>query len=404
MRTFLPLFSVLFIASCGGDHAADGHHGMPPPQVGVAAPIMRELATERQLTGTIEAIEVVQLNPQVSGLVTRVYVADGAEVKAGEAILDIEKAPFIAAAERASAEVARAESRAHIANLQLQRGKNLVADKVISVQQFDDLEAAVKIAGADVAAAKAALVTAQLDLGYTKVSAPINGRIGKILTTVGNLVQGGGPVPPTYITTLVSLDQVYVTFDVDENTWNVLGGKLRASLTGGEPVPVAVGLIGENGHPHLGKVVFVDNRIDQGSGSIRVRAKLENRDRQLTPGAFARVRLQIAPPKPVILVHERAILSQINTRYVYTVGDDQKTQMRPIRLGESVGALRIVEEGLSTTDSVVVIGHAKLFMPNMQIAPQPANMETAIMTVPVETAPPAPGKPAESQTSEGAKP
>ena len=221
---------------------------------------------------------------------------------------------------------------------------------------------------------------------------------------MGNLVQGGGPVPPTYITTLVSLDQVYVTFDVDENTWNVLGGKLRASLTGGEAVPVAVGLIGENGHPHLGKVVFVDNRIDQGSGSIRVRAKLENRDRQLTPGAFARVRLQIAPPKPVILVHERAILSQINTRYVYTVGDDQKTQMRPVRLGESVGALRIVEEGLSTTDSVVVIGQAKLFMPNMQIAPQPANMETAIMTVPVETAPPAPGKPAESQTSEGAKP
>jgi multidrug efflux system membrane fusion protein len=211
-------------------------------------------------------------------------------------------------------------------------------------------------------------------------------------------VQGGGPVQPTFITNIVSIDPVYVTFDVDENTWNKVGTHLRAATTGGIAVPVSVGLIGEDGHPHLGQVVFIDNRIDQGSGSIRVRAKIPNPDRQLTPGAFARVRLQIAPPKPVLLVHERAILSQINSRYVYVVDENKITQMRTVRLGESIGTLRIVDEGLSSTDQIVVVGHAKLFMPNMPVAPQTSNMETATMVSEASTATTAP------VTGESAKP
>jgi RND family efflux transporter MFP subunit len=365
----------------------------------------------KEFTGNIEAVDTVQINPRVGGLVVKVHVADGAEVKAGQPILDIDDAPLKATVARAKAELARAEARLALAKLQFERGKQLVQGQVISRQQFDDQESGVSTAEADVAAAKAALLTAELDLGYAQVTAPIAGRIGKIQTSVGNLVQGGGPVPPTYITTLVSVDPVYVTFDVDEQTWQQTGGRLRAATTGGEAMKVAVALMGETGFPHVGHVVFVNNQIDGSSGAIRVRATVANPDRRLTPGAFARIRLETGPARPVVLIHERAVLSQLNTRYVLGVTPDGATSFRPVQLGDSVGHLRIVEQGLSADDRIAVLGLAKVFYPGMHIAPQEASMETLEVAQPAG-APAAAGHPETSKSgaspapkpSDGAKP
>ncbi len=403
MRHIVPALAVLgalTLTGCG-DSAPHGGHHMPPPQVGVASPITRELAPVKEMTGSIEAIEVVELNPRVSGVVTKVHVADGAEVKAGDPVLDIDDLPLKAAVARAQAQVASAEARLALAKLQLERGKRLVQDQVISRQLFDDQEAAVQTADADLAAAKAAALTAGLDLGYSRVCAPISGRIGKIQTTVGNLVQGGGPVPATHLTTLVSVDPAYVTFDVDEGTWQQVGGRLRASAAGGEAIAVNVALMGETGFPHRGQVVFVDNRIDSGSGAIRVRARIANADRRLTPGAFARVRMETGPARPVVLIHERALQSQLNTRYVMGVGADGVTAFRPVRLGAHIGDMRVVEEGLSPQDRIVVVGLAKIFYPGMPVSPVPASMETLEFATP----PAAPGAPTEvKDAKEVAKP
>ena len=407
----LALVAALTLAACGGGqppgaHGAGGHQ-MPPPQVGVAAPISRELAPVKEMTGTIEAVETVYLSPQVSGPVVKVHVADGAEVKVGDAILDIDNRPFIAAVARAQAELARTEAQLSLAKLQFERSKRLVDGQVISRQQFDDTQSAVQTNDAAVASAKAALITAELDLGYARITAPIAGRIGRITATVGNQVQGGGPVQPTNITTLVSIDPIYVSFDVDEGTWQQVSARLRAGATGGATVPVTVGLMGEQGHPHQGHVVFVDNRIDGTSGAIRVRAKLPNPDRSLTPGAFARVRLETGAAKPVVLVHERAILSQLNTRYVLGVKDTGETVFRPVQLGAAVGGLRIVEKGLSPQDRIVVVGLAKVFYPGMKVAPVAASMETLEMATPPAEAPSAAAKSADATaptTTEGTKP
>jgi RND family efflux transporter MFP subunit len=414
---YLVIAVSLSIAGCGSDQQhGDGGHQMPPPQVGVAAPIARDLAPTKELTGAIEAVETVQVNPQVSGMVVKVHVADGAEVKAGDPILDIDDRPFVAAVARAKAELARAEAQLALAKLQFERSKRLVDGQVISRQQYDDNQAAVQIGEAAVAAAKAALITAELDVGYARITAPIAGRIGKVAATVGNQVQGGGPVQPTAITTLVSIDPIYVAFDVDEGTWQQVGPRLRAAAGGGPAVPVSVGLMGEQGHPHQGTVVFVDNRIEDTSGAIRVRAKLPNPDRSLTPGAFARVRLETGAVKPVVLVHERAILSQLNTRYVLGVKETGETVFRPVRLGAAVGDLRIIEDGLSPQDRLVVVGLAKVFFPGMPVTPVPASMETLEMAMPPGGAPQAPAgssaptaalkadDTAAPATTEGAKP
>jgi multidrug efflux system membrane fusion protein len=342
----------------------------------VASPIQRELPVVRELSGKIEAILAVDLKPRVSGVVEKVLVRDGVEVKAGDIILEIDDKPFVAAVAKAQADLERAQSRLHQAELQLTRGKQLVQEKAVSQQAYDDEQTAVETARADLAAARANLDVAQLDLGYTKVVSPIDGRIGKVVTTVGNLVQGGGPVPATLIATILSVNPVYAVFDVDETTWHQVGAHLRASATAGPNVPVDVGLNGETGYPHKGTVVFADNQIDTASGSIRIRASLDNADRSLTPGAYARVQLQIEAPKHTLLINERAVMAKLTTRFVYVVGENGITQFRPVQLGDAVGPLRIINGGLGPTDTIVVNNLAKIFYPGAPVAPVPASMET----------------------------
>lgn len=364
---------------------------MPPTKVGVAAPLGKTLPVTRELTGRIEAMQVIDLRTRVGGIITEVLVADGAFVKAGDVLFKIDEAPLRATLARAEADVARTAARHGLAKKIMIRLQQMLNDKIVSQQGFDDAQSALAAANADQAAAAASLESAKLDLGYATITAPISGRLGKILANAGNLAQASGPAPGTLLATLVSIDPIYVAFDLDEGTWRALGPHLRASADahgqGAAAVPVHVGLPGETGHPHVGTVTFVDNQIDGGSGSIRIRAAIPNTDQLLTPGAFARVELEVAPPRPVLLVNERAILAQLTTRYVYVVDEHGITAIRPLQLGETIGALRVVNSGLAPTDQIAVNNLSKIFSPGMPVVALPASMETTDNNAPADAAP-----------------
>ncbi len=375
----LPLVGTLLaLAACGKPPAAGG--GFPPPPVGVAAPLAKELPVTREFTGRIEAIQSVDLRTQVGGTILAVLVRDGAPVTQGQLLFQIDEAPLKAALAQAKAEVARGEAGLTQAKQQFERAKKLVADRIVSQQAYDDAESTLATATAVQAAAAATLERAELDLGHARITAPITGRMGRVLATVGNLAQASGPAPGTLLGTIVATDPVYAVFDLDENLWRRIGDRLRKSAdaqgAGDVAVPVDVALAGETGFPHAGAVTFVDNQIDTASGAIRVRATLADPAGVLTPGAFARIRLQTDPPRPVVLINERAVLAQLTTRYVLTVDDKGATAFRPVQLGETAGNLRVVLDGLAPTDRIAVNNLTKIFFPGMPVSPVPASMET----------------------------
>ncbi len=389
MRSLPILAAIVLIAGCGGPPEMPQ---MPPPEVGVAAPISRELPVERVLSGRIEAVETVELSPQVSGIVLQVYAADGASVKAGDPILEIDPAPFKAALARAEAGVAQAEAGLRLTTDTRDRNAKLVTDHIVSQQVFDDSVTAVMAADAGLAAAKAALTTARLDLTYTTLRAPISGRLGTVRTSTGNIVQGGGGFPPSVVTSLVTVDPVHATVNLDEETYRRMSPRLATSVAGGEPVHIRVGLAGEDGLPHTGKVTFVDNQIDAQSGSIRLRATIPNPNGLLTPGAFARVGIEIEAPRPVLLVNEQAIQAQLATRFALVVDDQGMTSFRPVQLGAAHGVLREVT-GLAAGERIVATNLAKVFFPGMPVKPSPVDMETLQAPQSPAAAPAAPVEP-----------
>lgn len=387
----LILASALLLVACGGSPPPPPMQ-MPPPPVGVASPIAKDLPVLSEVTGRIESPQVIALRPQVGGAITQVLVADGASVTAGQLLFTLDAAPWQAIVVRSEAEIARAEARSNQAKLQFERAKKLVADQVVSPQVFEDAESALRIAEADVAATRAALVSARIDLEHTRISAPSAGRIGQVQAVAGNLAQANGPAAGTLLAVLNSVDPVDVAFDLDEAVWAKLGEQLRlasdavGAAAHAQPgaverararaFPVRVALSSESGFPHIGSVRFVDHKIDPATGTIRVRATLPNPGGKLTPGAFARVQIELEPPRPVLLVNERAVLAQLATRYVLTVDDKGVTAFRPVQLGVSIDGLRLVVGGLGPTDRIAVNNLSKIFFPGMPVTPVPADMQT----------------------------
>ncbi|MBA2481317.1 MAG: efflux RND transporter periplasmic adaptor subunit, partial [Planctomycetes bacterium] len=390
------LSSALALAACGKPHAAAPAGGMPPPpQVGVASPVKQMLPVVRELTGQVESAAVVELRPRVHGVVERVLVADGAEVAAGQAVLQLDHQPFDAALQVAEANLARADALLAQARQQFTRAEELMPQRAIAQQEFDDLRSTLKAVEAQRAAADAAILTARLDVGYTTIASPIAGRIGKINTTLGNLVQSG----QSLLATVVGMDPIEIAFDIDEKTWHAVSARLRAAEAGGAKVRVWAGIDGESGFPHEGAVGYAENRIDPASGSMRLRARFANADRSLTPGAFARVRFEVAPERPVLVINDQALQSQLALRYVLVVGADGVTQFRPVQLGEPVGGnLHVVASGLGPDDRIVVTGLAKIFFPGMTVVPMPVSMLDPV------PAPGAHGAPAEAPHVDGSAP
>src|SRR3569832_843562 len=295
------------LSGCGrNDAAANAAAGMPPPQVTVAQVLQKQVTEFDEFTGRFEAIDRVEVRPRVNGYISSVNFTEGSEVKKGDVLFVIDKRPYAAELKRAQAQLNQAKSALTLARSEKVRATNLLAQHAISQEEYDTRTSGDEQAEANVQLAEAALETAQLNMTYTKVTSPINGRVSRANITLGNLVTNG----QTLLTTVVSLDPIYVRFDGDEQAFlrSEKEAKDNAAAGGKEPAaPVLVGLADEPGFPHAGVMVFQDNEIDPQTGTIRIRAKLDNHDRAFTPGLFARMRLMGARKYDALLINDSAM-------------------------------------------------------------------------------------------------
>lgn len=374
------------LAGCSGE-AAPGAAMPPPPAVSVAPVLVKEVARWDEFTGRVEAVETVELKPRVSGYIERVNFTEGQEVAAGDVLFVIDQRPYRAAFNRAAANLARARARAGLAETEAARAQKLADQHAISTEELDQREAAMAQAKADVDAAEAAVEIAQLDLEFTKVRAPIDGRAGRALVTAGNLV--ATQPNATLLTTIVSLDPVYVYFDTDEQTYlryNQLARSGRRPSSRAGSIPVRVGLADDEGYPYSGTVDFMNNRVDPETGTIRVRAVLDNADRVFTPGLFARVKVLGSGRFEAMLIDEKAVLTDQDRKYVYVLGPENRAVRKDIVPGEMIEGLRVVRNGLKHSDRVIVHGVQKVFVPGMPVNAQEIAMGDPPAPAPIKTA------------------
>jgi multidrug efflux system membrane fusion protein len=335
--------------------------------VSVAAVIERQVVQWDAFSGRLEAVGGVDVRSRVAGTIESIHFAPGALVNKGETLIVIDPKPFAAEVARAEAAVAAAQARLALTASELTRAKALLEDRAVSQREFDERSNAQREAQAALQGAQAALDVARLNLGYTRITAPIAGRVSRAEVTVGNLVPGGagGPV----LTSIVSVSPIYATFEADERTYlkYANGGGLR---TVQKQLPIQLGLANEDGYPRIGQVEFIDNKLDPQSGTIRLRAVFDNRDGRLTPGLFARLRMSSADDARALLVTDRAIGTDQHKKFVYVVGDDNKVEYREVKLGPNTDAgLRVVQEGLSAGERIVVNGLQRV-RPGAVVAPQ----------------------------------
>ncbi|MEW7848217.1 efflux RND transporter periplasmic adaptor subunit [Massilia aurea] len=367
LRVIIAALAIAGLAGAGLTGCADANSDDAPAAAAPAAPpvtsavvVQRAVTETQEFSGRLEAIEVVSIRPRVSGYITAVNFKPGAEVKKGDVLFVIDPRPYQAEADRTKAVAAAAQARADLARLELQRAERLVADKAIAQRELDERSAGQKELDASVRAAQAEHETARLNLAYTRVTSPIDGRVSKAEITLGNLVDA-----TAVLTSVVSLERIYASFDGDESTYLRVSRRTHA----GQPVDVKVGLAGEPGFPHSGKLEFVDNQLDSRSGSVRMRATLANADRALAPGLFARVQIAGGAPTQQILIVDRAINTDQDRKFVYVVDKDGKAEYRSVKLGPLDDGLRIVREGLKPGEKVVVSGLQRV-RPGAPIAAQ----------------------------------
>lgn len=369
---------VLSLAGCtgGGEAQAAAPAGAPPaPPVSVAAVVSKKVLELQEFSGRIEAVESAQIRARVPGIIDAVKFKPGALVKKGDVLFVIDPRSYQAEAARLEAAVASSRAKAEHAAAELERSKLLKADNAISARDFEERAANARQLAANAKADEASLAVARLNLDYAVVRAPISGRIGKAEVTEGNLVDSS-----VVLTSIVSIDPVYVSFDGDEATFLQLGALARQGAAG---VKVQMGLANEAGFPHEGKLDFVDNRIDPVSGTVRMRAVLRNGDAALTPGLFARVQVGSDSGKgDALLINDTAIGTDQNRKYVYVVGADNKAEYRVVQLGPLVDGLRVARSGLKPGERIVVNGLQRV-RPGAPIAPEVVPMATAAASAPV---------------------
>ena len=356
----LALAATMTLTGCGSNAAAQAAAAPPPPQVDVAQVVSRQVTEFDEFTGRFEAIQRVEIRPRVSGYISSVNFTEGREVKKGDVLFVIDPRPYEATFKHAKAQLDQAHSQATLAKSERERATKLLQSHAISQEEWDSRVASLEQADANVEAAQAALDSAALDLSFTRVTAPIDGRISRALITLGNLVTAG----QTELTTLVSLDPIYVRFDGDEQAYlkyikiarDAAQAKSKTNEAGTTGSEVMVGLANEGGYPHQGVMVFVDNELDPATGTIRGRAKLDNHDRAFTPGLFARVKLMGSNQYNALLINDSAVGTDQTVRYVLVVGADNKVEYRPVKLGPIIDGLRVVTDGVKAGETIVVSG------------------------------------------------
>jgi multidrug efflux system membrane fusion protein len=367
----LALAASLALAACDARGPQAQPAAPPPPPVSVAAALERDIVASEEFSGRIEAIEQVEVRARVTGYIESVNFRQGAEVKKGDVLFVIDPRPFQAEFARADATLANMRAQLDLARTQLARAEALLADHATSKREYDDVASRVRQLEAQARSAQAALDIARLDLSYTRVTAPISGRVSRHEVTAGNLVQGEGPNSPV-LTTIVSSNPIYAAFEADESVYLKYATPARNASA---PLPVYVGLADEDGFPRKGTLQFVDNRVDVQSGTVRMRAVLDNQDGKLTPGLYARVRLSNGTQTHrAVLVTDRAIGTDQSKRFVLVVNGDGSAQYRQVKLGRIIDGMRVIEEGLQPGELIVVNGLQRV-RPGQPITPQTVPME-----------------------------
>ncbi|MES2950880.1 MAG: efflux RND transporter periplasmic adaptor subunit [Pseudomonadota bacterium] len=344
----------------------------PAMPVSVATVVQSDVAAWDEFSGRLEAVERVDVRPRVAGTILAVHFREGALVKKGDLLLTIDPAPYAADVQRAQAQVGAAQAKAAQAKGEQERSQRLWSEQAISKREFDERANGQLEADANLRAAQAALQTAQLSMDYTQVRAPVSGRVGKLEVTVGNLVAAGPGAP--VLTTLVSVSPIYASFDADEQ---VVARALKDVSAGGdrklERIPVQMGTSASSDTPFEGRLQLVDNQVDAKSGTVRARAVFDNKDGQLMPGQFARIRMGQATKTSALLINERAVGTDQNKKFVMVVGADNKAQYREVTLGASVNGLRVIKTGLEANERIVVNGLQRI-RPGALVAPQVVQM------------------------------
>jgi multidrug efflux system membrane fusion protein len=337
-----------------------------PTPVTVAPVISRSVIEWDEFSGRVEAIEYVEIRPRVAGTIVGVHFREGQFVKAGSLLFSIDPRPFEAELARAEAEKAQAKAALDLAHTELERTRRLTEENAVARRELDQRSNAVLEADARLKAAEAAVMSARLSLQYASVTAPVSGRVSRAEITVGNLVGVGLNTPA--LTTLVSVSPVYVNFEIDEQTYQRYAALGAAGNANVERIPVSIGLSNEDGYPHAARLQAFDNRVDTQSGTIRVRAVVNNSDNLLTPGMYARVRIGGNGKRPALLIDDKAVGTDQNKKFVMVVGADNKASYRPVTLGPVVDGLRVVRGGLEEGERVIVNGLQRV-RPNDQVAP-----------------------------------
>ena len=338
----------------------------PPPQVTVADVLEQEVTDWDEFTGRLQAVDSVDVRPRVAGLVSAVRFSEGAIVRKGDLLFQIDPRPFQAEVDRLQAELDRARATVSRAKSELGRAERLRSENAISNEEHDRRASFAQESTAQVAAVEAALRAAALNLEFTRVTSPISGRVGRAIVTEGNLVSSGPP-EATLLTTVVSLDPVYAYFDADEQVYlkyTTGGARSRGSINR----HVQMALANEEGYPHDGQLDFLDNQLDSGTGTIRGRAVFRNSNGLLTPGLFVRLRLTGAGSYHGLLIQDRAVGTDLSKKFVYVVSPENQVEYRPVTLGPIVGGLRVVRSGLKAGEPVVVNGLQRI-RPGAQVQP-----------------------------------
>lgn len=367
----IPLLLGAFLAGC---EKPPPQAAPSPPIVTVVQPVARDVVEWDEYIGRLESPASVEVRARVSGYLTKVHFKEGKEVKKGDVLFTIDPRPYQAEFDSAEAGHQRAESQAALAKNDADRAKRLVTTKAISEEDFDTKAKTYTSMVAAVKSAKAALDSATLNLEFTEIRAPIDGRIGQALVTEGNLVSGGAAgAAATKLTTIVSLDPLYLYGDADERAilkYIRLSKEGKRDSARDKEIPAEMRLADETGFPHKGYMDFVDNRVDPGTGTIRARGVFPNPGHGLSPGFFGRIRIPGSGKYAALLIPDRAVSSDQAAKFVYVVNAEKKVEFRPVQLGPIIDGLRVVKEGLKPGEMIVVEGLMRV-RPGLVVDPKP---------------------------------